>query len=85
MNPGETIIDDALANELIAAKRTLGLARFRLNQDRRVFVDVRSGQRPPRVGDRALEPHLGRDRDLWRRHQSALRRVRHLESLTPDW
>ncbi len=65
--------DEMLAGELAAAKRTLGLARYRLDQDAVVWGNAESrGRRPGPVGY---------DRDLMRRYGSALKRVRRLELL----
>ncbi len=69
MTPGETITSEQLAGELAAARRTLELARFRLNQDQRAHALNRGGV-------------YGPDRDLWRRWKAALRHVRYLELLS---
>ncbi len=79
MNPGETIIDDALANELTAAKRVLRLARFRLGQDWNAHNRGRGFTLDDPKGV------FGHDRDLLMRRDRALRRVRYLESLMPEW
>ncbi len=64
--------------EMAVALRTLALARYRIRQDERIYGLPKRHAGHDFQG-RPREPHLGRDRDLWRRYQAALRRVRQLE------